>query len=48
MRELRLALPDARSQEVRRRVAAAVAVLRAQSEREAIDWIEGVSEFDRR
>jgi hypothetical protein len=46
MRELRLTLPDARSQEVRRRVAAAVAALPSESEREAFDWIEAVSEFD--
>ena len=48
MRELRLVLPDARSQEVRRRVAAAVVALPSQCKREALDWIEAVSEFDRR
>lgn len=46
LRELRLVVPDARSQKVRRRVAAQVAALRPQSERDALDWIETVSEFD--
>jgi len=48
LRELRLIVPDARSQRVRRRVAAEVAALRPQSEHEALDWIESVSEFDER
>ena len=46
LRELRLVVPDARSKEVRRRVAAQVAALSPQSEREALDWIEAVSEFN--
>jgi hypothetical protein len=46
LRELRLVVPDARSEEVRRRVAEAVARLDLDSEREALDWIEAVSEFD--
>jgi hypothetical protein len=46
LRELRLVVPDARSEEVRRRVAAAVARLDPDSEREALEWIEAVSEFD--
>ena len=46
MRELRLVVPDARSQSVRRRVAAQVARLVRAQEEEAMNWIEGVSEFD--
>ena len=46
LRELRLLVPDARSEEVRRRVAEAVARLNPDSEREALEWIEAVSEFD--
>jgi len=46
LRELRLVVPDARSKEVRGRVAAQIAVLKPRSEREALDWIEAVSEFD--
>ena len=46
LRELRLVVPDARSEEVRRRVAEAVARLDPDSEREALEWIEAVSEFD--
>ncbi len=46
LRELRLTVPDARSQAVRRRVAAEVAGLDPRSERDALSWIEAVSEFD--
>jgi hypothetical protein len=46
LREVRLVVPDARSAAVRRRVARQVAKLDPQSEREALDWIEAVSEFD--
>lgn len=46
LRELRLIVPDARSKTVRRRVAEQVARLRAESERDALAWIEAVSEFD--
>ena len=46
LRELRLVVPDPRSAEVRRRVAAAVAHLNPESERDVLDWIEAVSEFD--
>jgi hypothetical protein len=46
LRELRLMVPDARSETIRRRVAAQVAGLSRDSELEALDWIEGVSEFD--
>jgi hypothetical protein len=46
MREVRLVVPDARSEAVRKRVAAQVARLNRDSEREALAWIEAVSEFD--
>lgn len=45
-RELRLVVPDARSRAVRRRVAKQLAGLDSNSEREALQWIESVSEFD--
>jgi hypothetical protein len=48
VRELRLAVPDARSQAVRRRVAAQVARLDPCGERDALSWTEAVSEFDER
>ncbi|MBV9636885.1 MAG: DUF3018 family protein [Methylobacteriaceae bacterium] len=46
LRELRLAVPDARLESVRARVAAAVARLDPKKESEALEWIEAVSEFD--
>jgi Antitoxin MazE-like len=46
LRELRLVVPDARSEAVRKRIAAQVAKLSPDSERDAILWIEAVSEFD--
>ena len=46
LRELRLVVPDARSQSVRRRVALQVATLDPASEHDALAWIETVSEFD--
>jgi hypothetical protein len=46
LRELRLVVPDARSQAVRKRIAAQVANLNPDSERDALLWIEAVSEFD--
>lgn len=46
LRELRLVIPDARSPEVRRRVAESVANLSRQDENDAMTWIEAVSEFD--
>jgi hypothetical protein len=46
LREIRLAVPDARSAAVRRRVAAQVASLSAEAEADAMRWIESVSEFD--
>lgn len=46
LRELRLIVPDPRSRAVRRRVAKQVANLDAGHERDALTWIEAVSEFD--
>lgn len=46
LRELRLIVPDARSEEFKKRVAAEVAMLDPEDEQEAMRWIEAVSEFD--
>ncbi|MBF0332449.1 MAG: DUF3018 family protein [Alphaproteobacteria bacterium] len=46
LREVRLVIPDARAETIRRRVAEQVAGLSPAAEREALDWIESVSEFD--
>ena len=46
LRELRLVVPDPRSQSVRQRVAAQVAGLGQRDESDALRWIEAVSEFD--
>lgn len=46
LRELRLVVPDARSEEVRRQVAAEAAQMNPEAELEAMKWIEAVSEFD--
>ncbi len=46
LRELRLVVPDARSQAVRSRVAAQAAALSPDDERDVLAWIEAVSEFD--
>jgi hypothetical protein len=46
LRELRLVVPDARSEVVRGRIAAQVAKLSQESERDALSWSEAVSEFD--
>jgi hypothetical protein len=46
LRELRLVVPDSRSKAVLRRVAKEVARLDQAAERDAIRWIEAVSEFD--
>ena len=46
LRELRLVIPDARSEAVRSRIAAEVAKLDLDSERDALLWIEAVCEFD--
>jgi hypothetical protein len=46
LRELRLVVADARSEAVRNRIAAQVATLNPDSERDALLWIAAVSEFD--
>jgi hypothetical protein len=46
LRELRLVVADPRSRAVRRRVAKQVAGLDIDHERDALKWIEAVSEFD--
>jgi hypothetical protein len=46
LREVRLVVADARSRTVRRRVAKQVSCLDLDREREALNWIESVSEFD--
>ncbi len=46
LREVRLVVPDARAAATRRRVAEQVARLSVADERDALDWIETVSEFD--
>jgi len=46
LREVRLIVADARSRAVRRRVAREVARLDPGRERDALQWIEAVSEFD--
>ena len=46
LRELRLVVADPRSRAVRRRVAKQVAGLDLNRERDALRWIESVSEFD--
>ncbi len=46
LREIRMIVPDARAQAVRARVARQVSALPQQGERDALDWIEAVAEFD--
>jgi hypothetical protein len=46
LREVRLVVADARSRAVRRRIAKQVAALDPDRERDALTWIEAVSEFD--
>ena len=46
LREVRLLVADPRSRAVRRRVAKQVAALDSARERDALNWIELVSEFD--
>ena len=46
LRELRLVVADPRSRAVRRRVSKQVAGLDLDRERDAMKWIESVSEFD--
>lgn len=45
-REIRVTVPDARSEVVRARVARSVAGLDQAVEAEALSWIEAVAEFD--
>ena len=45
-REVRLVVADARSRAVRRRVAKQISALVSDRERDALKWIETVSEFD--
>ena len=45
-REVRMVLPDARSTDVRARIADSVARLDRRHETEALRWAEAVSEFD--
>ena len=47
-REIRLAVPDARSEYVRERVARSVARLAPDHEVDALVWIEAVADFDER
>jgi hypothetical protein len=44
--EVRIVVPDPRSRAVRRRVAREVAALDSAPERDALNWIASVSEFD--
>ena len=46
LRELRLVVPDARMKAVRKRIAVQVPNLDPDSERDALHWMEAVSEFD--
>jgi hypothetical protein len=46
LRELRLIVPDARSEIVRSRIALQVDRLSEDAERRALDQIEAISEFD--
>jgi hypothetical protein len=46
LREIRMVVPDARSEAVRREIAEQVARLNPAHEEDAMAWIESVSEFD--
>lgn len=46
LRELRLIVPDVRSEAFRHRIAAQAAALDLQVEEEALDFIEAVADFD--
>jgi hypothetical protein len=46
LREIRLSVPDARTEGVRASVAKAVAQLDHRAEADILDWIEAVSQFD--
>jgi len=47
-RQVRMTLPNPRSEKVRRRVANSVARLNRSQEADALQWVEAVSEFDER
>ena len=47
-RQVRITLPNPRSDKVRRRVANSVARLNQSEEADALQWVEAVSEFDER
>ena len=47
-REIRIAVPDARSEHVRERVARSVARLDPDHEADALAWIEAVADLDER
>ena len=47
-RQVRITLPNPRSEKVRKRVANSVARLNRSQEADALRWIEAVSEFDER
>lgn len=46
LRELRIVVADPRERAVRRRIVKQVAGLKPSRERDALQWIEAVSEFD--
>ncbi|MCW5705393.1 MAG: DUF3018 family protein [Bradyrhizobium sp.] len=46
LRELRIVVADPRERAVRRRIVKQVAGLKPSHERDALQWIEAVSEFD--
>ena len=47
-RQVRITLPNPRSEKVRKRVANSVARLNRSQEADALRWVEAVSEFDER
>ena len=47
-RQVRMTLPNPRSEKVQRRVANSIARLNQSQEADALRWIEAVSEFDER
>ena len=47
-RQVRITLPNPRSEKVRKRVANSVTRLNRSQEADALRWIEAVSEFDER
>ena len=47
-RQVRITLPNPRSERVRKRVANSVARLNQSQEADALHWVEAVSEFDER